>query len=278
MIETAIQLKALVRNMSGGNSAKAQVIIRNYAMERFLERVSLSQYKNHFILKGGVLISAMVGLNNRSTMDIDTTIKGIYLSLDTAREMIEEIISIPIDDGMKFSLKGLNEVMEERSYVGLSATLETKLDNMRIPLKIDISTGDVITPKEISYELKLMFEERSISVMAYNLETVLAEKLETIISRGIANTRLRDFYDIYILQVDYIQEINKEKFGNAFLETTRFRDSINIAKNGEQIISSIEHDEIMQNLWRNYQKKFDYAENISWNVVMEAVKILYSWT
>ncbi len=212
MIKTSRQLKALARNLTKGDSIQAQIIMRNYVMERFLERISLSKYRNNFILKGGMLVSAMVGLDTRSTMDIDTTIKNIPLSVENARKMIEEIIAIPIDDGMAFSIKSVSEIMDEAEYSGVRANLEATLETMRTPLKVDISTGDVITPREVSYTFKLMFEERTISILAYNLETVLAERMETVIARGVANTRMRDYYDLYVLQSEYTHTIDMEQF------------------------------------------------------------------
>ena len=204
MIKTSRQLKDLVRNKSGGDSNKAQIIIRNYIMERFLERVSLSPYKEKFILKGGMIISSMVGINNRS-------------------------ISIEIDDGIAFRVKSISDIMDEAEYPGIRAMLEATLENMRTPLKIDFSTGDVITPKEIEYEYKLMFENRSISILAYNTETILAEKLETVISRSTANTRLRDFYDLRILY-DTV-EIDYGKLKDAFSATSERRGSTSVVKN-----------------------------------------------
>ena len=212
MIKTSRQLKALARNLTKGDSIQAQIIMRNYVMERFLERISLSKYRNNFILKGGMLVSAMVGLDTRSTMDIDTTIKNIPLSVENARKMIEEIIAIPIDDGMAFSIKSVSEIMDEAEYSGVRANLEATVETMRTPLKVDISTRDVITPREVSYTFKLMFEERTISILAYNLETVLAERMETVIARGVANTRMRDYYDLYVLQSEYTHTIDMEQF------------------------------------------------------------------
>lgn len=197
MIHTSTQLKALVRNMSKGNSMQAQIIIRNYMMERFLERLSQSKYRDNFILKGGTLVSAMVGLDTRSTLDIDTTIRGFSLTVDEVADIVGEIISIHLEDEVEFQITRISEIMDEAEYPGIRVMMEATLDTMKTPLKLDISTGDVITPKEISYQFKLMFEERTISVLAYNVETVFAEKLETILSRGCANTRMRDFYDLY---------------------------------------------------------------------------------
>ena len=239
MIKTSRQLKALVRNLTKGDSLQAQIIMRNYVMERFLERISLSKYRNNFILKGGMLVSAMVGLDTRSTMDIDTTIKNMPLSVENAREMIEEIIAVPIDDGMTFSIKSVGEIMDEAEYTGVRVNLEATLETMRTPLKVDISTGDIITPREVLYTFKLMFEERTISILAYNLETVLAEKMETVIARGVANTRLRDYYDLYILQNEYTHAISMEQFKAAFLATCKKRNSIQLLAYGNKILKEL---------------------------------------
>lgn len=275
MIKTSRQLKALVRNLTKGDSLQAQIIMRNYVMERFLERISLSKYRNNFILKGGMLVSAMVGLDTRSTMDIDTTIKNMLLSVENAKEMIEEIIAIPIDDGMTFSIKSVGKIMDEAEYSGVRANLEATLETMRTPLKVDISTGDIITPREVLYNFRLMFEERTISILAYNLETVLAEKMETVIARGVANTRLRDYYDLHILQNEYTHAMNMEQFKAAFLATSKKRNSIQLITEGNRILKEIADSEVMQGLWKSYQKKFSYAEDISWEMVMDSIEKLF---
>lgn len=275
MIRTSRQLKALIRNVTKGESVQAQILIRNYVMERFLERISLSGYRNNFILKGGMLVSSMVGIDTRSTMDIDTTIKNLPLTAESVRGMVNEIIAMPVDDGKIFTVKDLSEIMDESEYGGLRVKLESQLETMRIPLKIDISTGDVITPGEIVYTFKLMFEERTISILAYNLETVLAEKMETVISRGVANTRLRDYYDLYILQNQYPGTIDIEHFQRAFLATSKKRNSLQVMQEGSYILDEISKSELMEELWKSYQKKFSYAKGISWNMVMETIVVLY---
>jgi len=275
MIHTSRQLKAFVRNLSKGNSTQAQIIIRNYIMERFLERISFSEYRDNFILKGGMLVSAMVGLDTRSTMDIDATIKNLPLTIETAQDIIEKIISVPIDDGVIFTIKNVTSILEEAEYGGIRAALEAKIDTMRTPLKVDISTGDVITPQEVAYQFKLMFEERTISIWAYNLETVLAEKLETVISRGTANTRLRDFYDLYVLQNDNSRTLDMNVFPKAFEATCSKRQTMPIVSDGNRILDEIKDSEMMMQLWRSYQKKYSYAENISWNEIMDAILKLF---
>lgn len=185
MIKTARQLKDLIRNLSREKSADAQILMRNYMMERFLERISLSEYRDKFILKGGMLVAAMVGLDARSTMDLDATIKGANVNVEDIENLISSIVTVPIDDGVKFQLKSISEIMDEAEYPGIRVSMSTTFDGVVTPLKIDISTGDAITPREVRYSFKLMLEDRSIDIWAYNLETVLAEKLETIITRAV---------------------------------------------------------------------------------------------
>ena len=277
MITTGRQLKDLIRNLSKKKSADAQILMRNYIMQRFLERITLSEYKDKFILKGGMLVAAMVGLDARATMDLDATIKGANVSLTDVETIISNIIAIPIDDGVSFCIKRISEIMEEADYPGVRVSMETKFDGVITPLKIDISTGDVITPKEIRYRFNLMLEDRTIEVWAYNLETVLAEKLETVISRNVTNTRMRDFYDIYILQKLYGEQLRKEVLWNALVATARKRGSLQQVESGDtkEVFDEVETSSVMENLWKAYQKNYYYAANISWQMVMQSIRFLY---
>lgn len=275
MISTAKQLKDLIRNLSKKKSADAQILMRNYMMERFLERMSVSEYKDKFILKGGMLVAAMVGLDARSTMDIDATIKGADVNVEAVERIITNIISVPMDDGVTFRVKQISEIMDEAEYPGVRISMETEFDGVRTPLKIDISTGDVITPREIQYSFKLMLEERTIDVWAYNLETVLAEKLETVISRNVTNTRMRDFYDIYILLKLYGNKLNANVLDEALRATAKKRETEKYMSNAVELFEEVQNDSNMLKLWNAYQKKFSYAEDISWDSVVGAVKGLY---
>ena len=234
MIKTARQLKDLIRNLSKDKSADAQILMRNYMMERFLERISLSEYRDKFILKGGMLVAAMVGLGGmlvaamggldaRSTMDIDATVKGATVGIEEVENMIASIISVPVDDGVEFRVKRISEIMDEAEYPGIRISMETEFDGVITPLKIDISTGDAITPREVRYSFKLMLEDRSIEIWAYNLETVLAEKLETVVSRATTNTRMRDFYDLHILSQLHGQSIVPADLRAALIATAKKR-------------------------------------------------------
>lgn len=275
MIKTSKQLKDLIRNLSKEKSANAQILIRNYMMERFLERISLSEYRDNFILKGGMLVAAMVGLDARSTMDIDATVKGKDVSVKDVENIITNILSVSVDDGVIFRIKSIAEIMDEADYSGIRVSMDTLFDGAVTPLKIDISTGDIITPREVRYNFKLMLEERTIAVWAYNLETVLAEKIETIIRRDILNTRMRDFYDIYILNQIYGKELNHQILHDAIIATARKRGTEKKIADMIGILDEVENDGTMINLWKAYQKKFSYAEDIAWNEVMKSVREIY---
>lgn len=273
MIKTSRQLKDKVRNMARGDSAKAQLLIRNYGMERFLERVSLSEHRDNFILKGGMLVSAMVGLENRATMDIDTSIRNMPLDTIAAKAMVEEIIAVPVDDNIRFEINDFGTIMDDAEYSGVRISLNAFLDATRIPLKIDISTGDAITPAAVDYQYKLMFEERYITLWAYNLETVLAEKIETVLSRSVLNTRLRDFYDLYVLQ-DTGLEIDKATLAAALTATARKRGSEQALALYERTLDEIRISPLMREQWKRYQEKNNYAAGIVWDDVISDIRAL----
>lgn len=277
MITTARQLKDLIRNLSKKKSADAQILMRNYMMERFLERISLSEYKNQFILKGGMLVAAMVGLDARATMDLDATIKGTNVSVEDVEMIISQIISIPLDDGVSFRIKRISEIMEEADYPGVRVSMETKFDGVITPLKIDISTGDIITPREIKYNFNLMLENRTIEVWAYNLETVLAEKLETVISRNVTNTRMRDFYDIYILQKLYGEQLSKDVLWDALVATAKKRETLEQIETEDidEVFDEIQSSSVMENLWKAYQRNYSYSAEIPWHTIMKSIRTLY---
>ena len=272
MIETATQLKAKVRNLSGGDSKKAQTLIRNFIMERFLERIALSRYRNNFILKGGMLVAAVVGLDTRATMDIDTTVKSLNLDKQNATGIIEDIIAVEIPDGVRFRITKVTDIMEEHDYPGIRFMLEATLDKMHQAIKIDISTGDIITPRAVEYSYRLMFENRAISLWTYNLETLLAEKLETIMARGTANTRMRDFYDIHVISQQ--ESFDTEVLKKAFLATSEKRDTTVQIPDFRSILSSVESDEVMKRQWETFKEDSFFVGGLSWENVMGSVKEL----
>lgn len=268
----AMQLKAYVKKMADEKNISAQLVMQNYMMERLLERVSLSKYKENFILKGGFLIAAIVGLDTRTTMDLDTTIKGFELNHDSIREIFEDICKISVKDDVTFSVNRTTNIRETDYYPGIRVSLTANYPPLKVPMTVDVTTGDKITPCEIEYAFRLLFDERSISIMAYNLETILAEKLETVLSRNIANTRPRDFYDIYILYTLRGSECDPAILKTALEETAMKRGSLSVLGQYKSIVDSIQKDSRMQSFWTNYQKEFNYAKDISFNQTCDMVK------
>ena len=270
-MKNTTQLKALVKNIAKSKNISAQLVLQNYMMERFIERISLSNYRENIIVKGGLLISSIVGLESRTTMDIDMTVKGKTVDEMSILSIIRKISNIKIDDGVLFEVVNINEIREIDEYLGYRISLIANMPPMKIPLKLDITTGDKIIPKEVNYSYPLMFENRSVSITAYNLETILSEKIETIISRGNLNTRMRDFYDVYILLKFQEDNINYEVLGIALSQTAKKRGSINVIKNYKEIVEAIQVSSTMIDRWKNYQISSTYAQNIEF---FEICKIL----
>lgn len=270
-MKNAMQLKAVVKNIAKEKKISAQLVLQNYMLERFLERVSVSDYQDNFIIKGGFLIASMIGLDSRATMDLDATIKRYPVSEDTLQKMIEEIIKIELDDDIIFTLKSVSEIREGDEYTGYRIAMSANYLPMAVPLKLDITTGDKITPREIEYEYKLMLESRSIRVLAYNMATVLAEKLETVISRADQNTRPRDYYDIYILTKLCSESIDLETLAFALDATTKKRGSAVIVKRYREIMEVVRNSQVMNRQWLDYRKEFDYADDIEFADTCDAV-------
>lgn len=272
---TPEQVKGRIKNVAKENKADARTLMRIYMMERFLERVSNSKYKDNFIIKGGMLVTAMVGVANRSTMDIDTSLKNQNLSAEDARRIADEIKDIDLGDGVTFEIKEVSNIMDEMEYPGIRFTMNAIMGKLVTPMKIDISTGDVITPRAIEYQYKLLLDDRSIRLWSYNLETILAEKLQTVLARGLLNTRMRDFYDIRTLLSIYEEEIDENVLKDAFEATCKKRETENLKVEGPQIITAIKEDAQLHNLWKSYQKKYPYAADISYEDIMESTKNLF---
>jgi len=262
-----MQLKAKIKNISKEKNISAQLVLQNYMMERFIERISLSDFQDQMIIKGGLLISSIVGLDSRATMDIDMTLKGKPVNEAFILDYINEISRININDEVKFDVVSITEIREMDDYFGFRVSLIAGIGTMKIPLKIDITTGDKIIPSEISYEYPLMFENRSIKIKAYNLETILSEKIETIISRGNQNTRMRDFYDVYILLKLKSKNIDYNILRLAIEETSQKRDSLNLLLKYKEIISNIENNNEMLVRWENYRNSFNYARTIDFTEI-----------
>ncbi|HRV23773.1 MAG TPA: nucleotidyl transferase AbiEii/AbiGii toxin family protein [Sphaerochaeta sp.] len=272
MSRKAMSLKAKIRNLAKEKGMLAQVILQNYMFERFLDRLSKSNCKNNFIVKGGMLIAALVGISNRSTMDMDTTIKNYPVTTDSLTLAITEICHVGVDDDVNFSFIGIESIRDDDIYGGYRVGIRADYDTITTPLSVDITTGDIITPAEVFYSFKKLFDEGTIGVWAYNIETVLAEKVETILQRGELNTRLRDFYDIYILV--NTQDFDRSVFSDALKRTTEHRKTTYIFNDTLKRLKTIETSEILKDRWTRYSKNYPYAETIDYEEVIKTLKML----
>lgn len=267
-----MQLKAFIKKMAAEKHISAQLVMQNYMLERLLERISLSKYKGNFILKGGFLISAIVGLDTRATMDLDTTIRGFLLTHEKIRGIFEEICAVRVDDDVRFVLGDISDIRDGDDYPGLRVCLKADYPPISVPLTVDITTGDAITPREVEYTFSLLFDDRTISVLAYNLETILAEKIETVLSRSVANTRPRDFYDIHILYVLHGSECDPIILRQALKKTTEKRGSYRIIEHYSEILDEIQNSRQLRDFWLKYQKNFEYARGISFDETCDSIR------
>lgn len=274
MMKSATAVKAKIKNKAGDDSDKSQIILRIYLMERLLERVSLSQYRDNFVLKGGLLVSSLVGVDMRSTMDVDTTVKSLPLNKRSAQKILEEIIAVKLEDGVAFRITKVQDIMEGHEYEGIRFMIECTMDKLKQTIKVDISTGDEITPRAVAYKLPLIIEDRSINLWAYNLETLLAEKLETIMVRAEANTRMRDFYDIHVLLEQDVVTIDRDTMKSAFYATCKRRESTERIVTIDDVINKIADDEVMKQQWKNYRKTNYYVGALEWDDVIGSTRTL----
>ena len=274
-MKTSTQLKALIRNLSKEKNINSEILIRNFMLERLLERISLSKYKDKFVLKGGMLIASLVGIETRATVDMDTTVRGIELNESEIEKVILEVLKVPIDDEISMSLSKIERIRDESDYPGLRLSINAVLDKTKQTIKVDITTGYKITPNAIRHSFRMMFTDKSLSILAYNLETVVSEKIETILTRGTTNTRMRDFYDIHVLYRLYKNNLDYYVLKSAIKETATYRGTYNtIVSNHADNIQTIVSSKDLEVLWRQYQKKNAYALNVLWNEALISMKEL----
>ena len=267
-------IKGKIRSLAEKKNLKSQEFLQIYFFERFLERLSKSKYKNNFIIKGGFLISSLIGIENRTTMDMDSTVKGIALKEERIKEIVEEIINIDVDDGIKFEIKDISYIREEDEYENFRISLIANVGKTKNPMKLDLTTGDAITPREIEYTYPFIFSKENIKIMAYPLETILAEKFETIIRRNITTTRMRDFYDLYTLYKLKKDEIKYEILKEAIERTSKKRGSQEIIKDSEEIIEDIKNDSYLRSLWDVYLSENKYIGDLKFDKVVGVVRII----
>ncbi len=272
MMKTPEQLKGAIRNLAKEKGLHAQEILQIFMFERIIERLSLSPYKDKFILKGGLLISAILGVAERTTMDMDTTIKGFPMDETSIRNAIIEILNCPVNDGIKFQFLGLTPIREDDEYENCRVSIQATYGKIKTPMKIDITTGDEITPKEIQFSYPFLFDDRQVLVKAYTQETILAEKYETIIRRNVGNTRARDFYDLHLLYRLYQGNADWDLLKQALLATAKKRTSLSILQDAKRILPILEESAVLQDLWKRYRAHNLYAEQITYPAIMETLK------
>ena len=269
----AMSLKAKIRNIAKQKNIPAQVILQNYMFERLLVRLSASEYKEKFVLKGGMLVAAIVGLDNRATMDMDTTLKNLPLTPEAIRSALEDVCDIAFDDGVVFEIGTISPIREDDIYGGYRVMLNAKFDTLLTPLSIDVSTGDAITPHAVQYNFSEIFDdEKSYELWAYNIETVMAEKVETILRRGVFNTRPRDFYDTYILTTT--QKFDNPVFADALSATAKHRRTTEQIPDDPSNLYNIEESPELKTMWGKYRKQFSYAKDITYEQIMDSIKTL----
>ena len=272
-MSNAMSLKAKIRNIAKKKNIPAQVILQNYMFERLLVRLSVSDYREKFVLKGGMLVAAIVGLDNRATMDLDTTLKNLPLTPDAIRSALEQICAIRFDDGVSFEIGTISPIREDDIYGGYRVMLNAWFDTIVTPLSIDVSTGDAITPHAVQYNFSEIFDdEKTYELWAYNIETVMAEKVETILRRGVFNTRPRDFYDAYILTTT--QKFDRAVFENALKATANHRGTVRQIEDVLGIFQNIEESPELKTMWERYRKQFAYAADIEYEQIMNVLKTL----
>ena len=274
MIKNRDSLKAKASNLSKKTNIPNKYLIQNFMFEALLKRISKSKYKNKFVIKGGLLLSSIFGVNLRSTMDLDTTIKGLPLDRDTITKVINEIISIDVEDNVRLEIENMKDIREEELYSGFEVNLKAEFDGLKTNLMIDITTGDIITYKEVEFKYSTLFDNETINIMTYNYETIIAEKFESIISRNIDNTRMKDYYDLYMFVNLKWNDINKETLRKAIINTSKARETLDYIENANKYIELISDDSRLNLLWNSYQNNYEYAKDIEFEDTINAIKVI----
>ena len=274
MIKNRDSLKAKASNLSKKTNIPNKYLIQNFMFEALLKRISKSKYKDKFIIKGGLLLSSIFGVNLRSTMDLDTTIKGLPLDRETITKVINEIINIDVKDNVKLEIENIKDIREEELYSGIEVNLKAEFDGLKTNLMIDITTGDIITYKEVEFKYNTLFDNEIINIMTYNYETIIAEKFESIISRNIDNTRMKDYYDLYMFVNLKWNDINKDTLRKAIINTSKARETIDYIDNANKYIELISDDSILKSLWDSYQNNYEYAKDIEFEDIINAIKVI----
>ena len=274
MIKNRDSLKAKASNLSKQTNIPNKYLIQNFMFEALLKRISKSKYKDKFIIKGGLLLSSIFGVNLRSTMDLDTTIKGLPLDRETITKVINEIINIDLEDNVNLEIENTKDIREEELYSGFEVNLKAEFDGLKTNLMIDITTGDIITYKEVEFKYSTLFDNETINIMTYNYETIIAEKFESVISRNIDNTRMKDYYDLYMFVNLKWNDINKDTLRKAIINTSETRETLDYIDNASKYIELISNDSRLKSLWNSYQNSYEYAKDIEFVDTINAIKVI----
>ena len=274
MIKNRDSLKAKISKLAAKTNISNKYIIQTFMFEALLKRISVSEYKDKFIIKGGLLLSSIFGVNLRSTMDLDTTIKGLPLNMQTIENVINKIISIDLADNVKLKIENIKDIRLEDEYSGFNVNLKAEFDGLKTNLLIDITTGDVITYKEVEFKYYTLFDDEAINIMTYNYETIIAEKFETIIFRNIDNTRMKDYYDLYMFVNLKWNEINKDILRKAIINTSKKRNTENYIEDANNYIEMIQEDDRLKSLWNSYVSNYEYAKDITFEDTINAIKVI----
>ena len=274
MIKNRDSLKAKISKLAAKTNISNKYIIQTFMFEALLKRISVSEYKDKFIIKGGLLLSSIFGVNLRSTMDLDTTIKGLPLNMQTIENVFNKIISIDLADNVKLKIENIKDIRLEDEYSGFNVNLKAEFDGVKTNLLIDITTGDVITYKEVEFKYYTLFDDEAINIMTYNYETIIAEKFETIIFRNIDNTRMQDYYDLYMFVNLKWNEINKDILRKAIINTSKKRNTENYIEDANSYIEMIQEDDRLKSLWNSYVSNYEYAKDITFEDTINAIKVI----
>lgn len=270
-MKTPEQLKGAIRSMAAKKNLRAQEVLQMFLFERIIDRLAASSFRDNFILKGGLLISSMIGISERTTMDMDTTVRGIQMEEDEIVSVVKEIIAMDVGDGISFEFQKIEPIREDDAYNNFRVHLRAKYGKIDSPMKIDITTGDIITPAAIRYDFPFVFEEKTVPVMAYTLETVLAEKYETIIRRNIGTTRARDYYDLHTLYRSRKDVVQMDVLRAAVIHTAEKRDSVDDIRDWRDILKDIREEPQLYLLWDNYAADNKYIGDLKFNEVLDTV-------
>ncbi len=274
MMKNAKSLKDKARNVANENAISIQQVLQNYMFERVLERLSKSEYKENFIIKGGLLLSSIMGINLRTTMDMDTNITGINLDKEELSKILNEVLNMDIGDNVSFKIEKIEDIKQEEYYGGYQFKIIATYENIKVQFHMDVSTGDVITPRAIEYKYKKLFDDSYIDILSYNQETIIAEKLQAILERKTQNSRMKDYYDLYFFVNYRWDTIDKEILAEAIIRTFSTRNSITELKDINTTIKNLENNQFLNTLWIDYAKKYVYSKDIKFKDTIGAIETI----